>query len=152
MNEYKIYKIKKNIDKTIDKFFDFIFYIPRKIYKNNERFRNRIKESERNSYKKKRHKKVLGKILYDIESNEDKICVVAMFNDFDNDIICDRSGYDYYHLLEDDKWIKRNKLKVEKLKYKDFISKYHSEHSEKLKTYVWNKYVDEVVLIVSKIC
>lgn len=74
-----------------------------------------------------------------------------MFNYFDDDIICDRSGYDYYHLLEDDKWIKRNKLKVEELKYKDFINKFHTEHTEKLKTYLWNQYVDEIVLIIKKI-
>lgn len=44
MNEYNSYKIKKVLDKFIDKFFDFVFCIPRVVYKNNEEFRNWIKK------------------------------------------------------------------------------------------------------------
>ena len=151
MNNYTKYKIKKLKDKAVEKLIDFIFFIPRQVYKNSESFREWIKNSDNKSYEKRVIKRGSNIIFRNIERNEDNKCVVAMFTDFDSDCIKDTDDYDCRRLVEDDVWAKKNKLNLERMTYEDYILKHHIEHKDKLYNYIWNKHKDEEVVIINKI-
>lgn len=64
MNDYNKYKFMKFLDVSLDKFFAFMFYIPRKSYKANGRFKKWIDGIGSKKYKKNEFKRIMNKIFY----------------------------------------------------------------------------------------
>lgn len=149
MNDYRKYKFKKWLENAVDKFFDFVFYIPRKLYKDSKKFREWIDNGQSKSYNKREMKRVLSKVFYDIERYGE--CKILLFTDLDMDKPWDRNGWDYRILAESDDWAVKNKLDVEKLSFAEYIDKYYKEYSDKLRDYRWKNCKDERVLIVRRI-
>ena len=153
---YTTYKIKSKIkicfEKITEKFFDIIFFVPRYVYKNSPKFRNHIKESENKSYRKSRVKKLSKDIFRELDKRE-KILILDGYGSEDS--FCDWSDSYCNVLLEDEKWIKKNKLVVEKYFVRDYASIYYKDRFEEdsmYRIYV-NYYKDDedVMYIVTKL-
>lgn len=119
---YTTYKIKSKI-KTItemvaDTFFDIVFFIPRYFYKNSPKFKAYIKNNEYKSYIKSQRKKLSANLFKELEKNN-KVLVLNAYDGL-NDSFCDLADRNYGTLLEDERWIKKNKLVVEKHLVKDY--------------------------------
>ena len=151
MNNYTSYKFRKWIEKTIDKFFDFVFYIPRQQYKNNEKFKNWIHRNDSKKSRKRNMKRVMDNIFRDIEQNDNKTCEVLTFTDYENELPNDRNGWDYKILLDSDEWIVKNKLQVERLSFYDYIIKYYPQLEGRFNNfYRWNSHKEEIVLVIKR--
>ena len=119
---YTTYKIKSKIkiitEMVTDTFFDIVFFIPRYFYKNSSKFKAYIKNNEYKSYIKSQRKKLSANLFKKLEKNN-KVLVLNAYDVLD-DSFCDLANRNYGTLLEDERWIKKNKLVVEKHIVKDY--------------------------------
>lgn len=151
MNNYNSYKLRKFLENALDKSLDFVFYIPRKLYKENKSFKDWINNRQDKRYIKQRYKRSMDRIFYYLDRNEDGVCDVAVFYDFDNDVFSDiTDAYDFKFLLESDEWAKKNKLKFEKMTYEEYINANFPDYSERLYNYRWNKHKDGIMVRISR--
>ena len=144
MNDYNKYKLKKFAEQLFEKAIDFIFYPLRKLYKENEKFKNWIDDSQNRRSKNQRIKKCLSNIFYDLDRNSNKQCVVFTFTDYDREYDWDREGWDYKYLIEFDEWIDKNKLVVDKYSFRDYVEKFEP----KMLPYFRERLKDEIVMII----
>jgi len=147
MNDYTKYKLRKQLISFTEKLFDIIFFLPRKLYKENEKFKNFIQGNSDKSYQKQIFKKCMRRIFYDLDTNENGECVVYCSTDFDNEFDFDREGYDYRILLDDEKWAVKNKLTVERYSLYNYIEKFYKERLYMIAD--WRK--EEFVLVIKRI-
>lgn len=151
MNNYNSYKLRKFLEKALDKTLDFVFYIPRKLYKENKSFKDWIDSRRNKRYIKQMIMKSMDGIFYYLDRNEDGICDVALFSNYDGGSICDINDCsDFNFLLENDEWAKKNNLKFEKMTYEEYINKYYPKHAYKLNSYIWMSYKDYIVFRISR--
>ena len=141
---YTMYKLKKFIKKSFDKLINTIFYLPRHLYKNNDKFRSWIDERETKYNKTRTVKRLASKIFYDLESQGE--CIVYCGTDYNRVFNFDRDDPRFDTLLADDKWISKNKLKVEKLTLIEYVEKYEPERKYLVSD--WNK--SKLVYIIRK--
>lgn len=149
MDDYRKYKLKKLLDSAVDKFFGFIFYPTRKLYKDNKKFKEWINNGENKRSHKREMRRILLRVFRDIE--EYGKSSILLFADTYNDMPCDRSGWDYKILTESEDWIKRNKLEVERLSFYEYIEKYYTDKLERFSWYGWHGKEDERVLVIRRI-
>lgn len=151
MNDYTIYKIKIIAEKLFYKSLDFIFYIPRKLYKENTFFKTWIDKREEKSDKKRYFKEALRDVFYELDKNcsdyQENSCVIYTGYQSD-DMYClfDRTGSEFVYLLEDESWIKKNKLKVKKYTLKEYMQEFHPDR--KFVVYPHNE--NKTVLIITR--
>lgn len=144
MNDLTKYKVKHFLADMLDKIILIPFTPGRILYSKNETFRNWIEERNRKSYKKRAYKREIRQIAFYINRNEDNSCFVFFGYDHDMDIPTDITFYPTSVLLENDFWIKKNKLTVERhtlesycdtyFKERDYINRYYNFSSQKERT------------------
>jgi hypothetical protein len=150
MNDYNRYKLGKWIEKSVDKFFDFVFYIPRQQYKNNEKFRKWIQKRESERSRKQNIKRIMGKVFREIVDNGGT-CTICTFDSYDGNYPSDLQGLDYEVLLKSDCWIGKNNLQVEKMSFYNYIEQYHIDMLMNFNCYYdWKSRKDKTVLIVRR--
>lgn len=142
--DYKLYKFRKVIEKAFDKLIKIIFYIPAWLYKNNEAFHKFIETSENKSYVKSKKKYLAKKVFRCLEKSQK--CTVLVGTDYDNEFDFDLEDLSFDLLLSDEKWIKRNKLSVDKMTLEKYIEKHTPDRMWSVRDY--NK--DKTVYIISK--
>lgn len=141
---YKFYRFRKALEKMFDKLIEVIFYIPTWLYKNNEKFYKFIKNSESKSYKKSKKKYLAKRIFRCLEKNQECTVFVGIDDEYG---YFDLSDINFDLLLSDEKWIKRNKLKVDKMTLVEYVELYTPE--DRMWTVRdWQK--DKVVYIISR--
>lgn len=107
---YKLYILKQNIKKVGRKLVDIVFYLPRTLYKKNTFFKSFTTKAESNSYNRYRKRKLAKNIFYYLNKNGK--CEIFCEYAFEDDFYFDVVSHDVELLLEDRKWIKKNKLKI----------------------------------------
>lgn len=142
--DYKLYKFQKAIKKAFKKLIKIVFYFPAWLYKNNESFYKLIKESESKSYAKSRKKYLAERVFRCLERQKE--CTILAGTDFDNKIGFDLDDYGFDLLFSDEKWIKRNKLRVDRMILDEYVKTYLPDKIWALRD--WNK--DKKVFIVSR--
>jgi len=145
MNDFTKYKIKKVVEKGIDKLLTFVFYPTRKMYKDCEWFRKWIQDREYSKARKKRKKRCLERIIYDLNS-QDKCVVYTHSSPDDECCYFDRAGWDYETLLESDEWIEKNKLDVEKITLYDYVKRENSNRLYRVDD--WEK--ENIVIVIRR--
>lgn len=151
---YKIKsKIKANTERLTETFFDIAFFIPRYFYKNSPKFKAYIKNGEHKSYVKSQRKRLSTNLFKKLEKN-DKVLVLNAYDGL-NDSFCDLADRNYGTLLEDERWIKKNKLVVEKHLVKDYAAIFSRDRFEDefmYKCYI-NRYKnhDDTMYVVTKL-
>ena len=129
---YTTYKIKSKIKMYIEKLESIVFFIPRYIYKNSEIFRNYMNEKIQNHENKKYVKGRNKRMCIDLFKMLDRKDVVLVLDDFFfRESFCDLTERGYGRFLEDEKWVKKNNLKVEKYLIADYA---HAYYVDKFKT------------------
>lgn len=148
MNDYNKYKFKKWLDKSLDKIFAFVFYFPRKYYKENANFKKWIDNSGNKSYNKKEINRLSSKVFRDLDLYDH--CKILLFTDYDREIPSHRDGSEYLRLLKSDKWIAKNKLEIEKLSFYNYIGKYYPDYLDRFKNYRWKGMDDYETIIIRR--
>lgn len=141
---YKLYKIHKLLTKIMDKIMSTIFYLPRKLYKTNKKFKKYIDNSNSNKHKKRRIKQLSMNIFYDIEKQGE--CIVLVGTDYDNDFYFDRQDSEYKLFLSDEVWINKNHLNIKRMTVKDYVLE-----CDKERLYLVSEYFGkQIVCIITK--
>lgn len=142
---YKSYNLLKKVNKIIDKLIDLVFYIPRHLYKNNMTFKKLINNLENNSDIRRERRRIAKNIFYYLNKNE-KCEVLARIQLDDEDFYFDFYSSNAKLLLEDKKWIAKNKLTVVETTLFDYVK----EDTPELLYYVndWEK--ETKIYIVTK--
>lgn len=107
---YKLYNLEQNIKKVGRKLEDIIFYLPRTLYKKSTSFKSFITKRESNSYNKNKKRKLAKDIFYCL--NENGKCIVLCNFLVEYDFYFDVVSRNIELLLENGKWIKKNKLQI----------------------------------------
>jgi hypothetical protein len=129
MNDLTRYKVEKFLMGMLKKII-LIPFIPIQIlYTKNETFKNWLDKKERRRYKKQTYKKEIKQIAYYLNRNEDKSCSVFFGYNPDSNIPTDVTFYPNSVLLENDSWIKRNKLTVEKYTLESYCNTYFADEN-----------------------
>lgn len=141
---YYMYKLKKIIGQLFEGLIDIIFYIPRYLYKNNEKFHKWIEENSRKSSIKRSNKRNASRIFRDLEQQHQ--CIVFAGWDDDHDFDFDYSDHRFEKLLSDKKWIKKNKLKVKEMTLIEYVEEYMPKRKYLVSD--WQK--DDLVYIITR--
>jgi hypothetical protein len=136
---YKWYRFIKLCEKMTDKFFDFVFFLPRYLYKNNKKFKQWIKNNDQKHHKKKTIKRLSKRIFFDLERQGE--CIVYCGVDWDNVFDFDEMDTDYEWILENDKWIKKNQIYIEKMTLEQYVEKYEPKSKHNVHFHIKNKNV-----------
>lgn len=123
---YKSYNLLKKINKIIDKLIGLVFYIPRYLYKNNVTFKKLINNLENNSDARRERRRIAKKIFYYL--NENGKCEVLARIQLDDDFYFDFYCRNAKLLLEDKKWIAKNKLTVVETTLFDYVKENMPEY------------------------
>ena len=107
---YKLYNLKQNIKKVGKKLENIIFYLLGTLYKKNASFRNFITKRENNSYQKNIKRRLAKDIFYYLNKNGK--CEILCGYAFEDDFYFNVFSRDIKLLLENGKWIKKNKLQI----------------------------------------
>ena len=134
-----------------DTFFDIVFFTPRYFYKNSPKFRNYIKNSQNKSHVKSRLKKLSSDLFRELDEY-DKVLVLGRYGLEHS--FCDLADKNYPTLLEDEKWIEKNRLIVETYLVKDYAVIFYKNKFEDefmRKSYINNyKNNDNTMYVVTK--
>ena len=142
--DYKLFKFRKAIENIFKKLIKILFYVPAWLYKNNEKFYKFIEESRNKSYKKSKKKYLAKRVFRCLEKNQN--CTVFVGID-DEDGYFDLYNISFDLLFSDEKWIKRNKLKVEETTFSEYVELHYPDRIM-WSVRDWNK--DKKVYIVSR--
>ena len=123
---YKSYNLLKKVNKIINKLIDLVFYIPRHLYKNNMTFKKLINNLENNSYARHERRRIAKNIFYHF--NENGKCEVLARIQLDDDFYFDFYCRNAKLLLEDKKWIAKNKLTVVETTLFDYVKENMPEY------------------------
>lgn len=137
---YKTYHLLKKVNKIINKLIDLVFYIPRHLYKNNMTFEKLINNSD----VRRKRRRIAKNIFYHL--NENGKCEVLARILFDDDFYFDCCYRDAKLLLEDKKWITKNKLTVVETTLFDYVKENMPEYLYRVND--WTK--ESKVYIVTK--
>ena len=116
---YKLYSLEKNIKKVSRKLVDIILYLPKTLYQKNTSFKSFITKRENNSYKRNKKRQLAKDIFYYLDKNGE--CTILGKYAFIGDFYFDIINYNIDLLLEDKKWIKRNKLQIAETTFYKYI-------------------------------
>ena len=153
---YTTYKIKskiKIITKMVtDAFFDIVFFIPRYFYKNSPKFRIYIKNSQNKSHIKSRLKKLSSDLFRKLDEYDEVFVLGGYGSEYS---FCDLADKNYQTLLEDERWVEKNRLIVERYLVKDYAAIFYKNKFEdelKRKSYI-NDYKnnDNTMYVVTKL-
>lgn len=121
---YRLYKFLKVLEKAFDNFIETLFYVPAWLYKNSEWFYKFIKSSENKSYERSKKKYLSKKVFRCLEHNHSCTIFRGMDDEYGH---FDTHDISFDILFSDEKWINKNKLKVEKTTYYEYIEKHMPE-------------------------
>ena len=118
---YKLYKLKQIIKKAGGKLVDIVFYLPKTLYEKNTSFRSFIDKRANNSYNRERKRELARSIFYYLDKYGE--CAVLAKYAYVGDFYFDVVNYNIDLLLEDKKWIKRNKLQITETTFYEYIKR-----------------------------
>lgn len=131
---YKTYKLKKTMKKVLSnlvyKIEDIVWYIPRKIYAENETFRNYMKKRMEKSDKKRYLKRAAKEIFGKFEKRKELIIIDGTVLD------SYYMNFEYTHYVsvkyavENKKWIKKNGFNFYRMAKEDFIKEFLLEEGD----------------------
>ena len=116
---YQLYNLEKNIKKVGKKLENIVFYLPRTLYKKNTSFKNFVTKVGSNSYKRNKKRQLAKDIFYYLDKNGK--CEILGKYAFIDDYYFDIVNYNIDLLLEDKKWVKRNKLEIAETTFYEYI-------------------------------
>ena len=153
---YTTYKIKSKIkiitEMVTDTFFDIIFFIPRYFYKKSPKFRTYIENSQNKSHTKSRIKKLSSDLFRKLDKYDKVLVLVGYSLEYS---FCDLADKNYQTLLEDEKWVEKNRLIVEKYLVKDYASIFYKNkfEDESMRRWYINDYKDDnnTMYVVTKL-
>lgn len=116
---YKLYSLEQNIKKIGRKLVDIIFYLPKTLYQKNASFKSFLTEIENKSYIKNKKRELAKDIFYYLDKNGE--CAILAKYAFVGDFYFDVVNHNIDLLLEDKKWIKRNKLQIVETTFYKYI-------------------------------
>lgn len=129
MNDLTRYKVEKLLVGMFKKIILMPFMPIQILYTKNETFKNWLDKRERRRYKKQTYKKEIKQVAYYLNRNEDKSCSVFFGYNSDSYIPTDVTFSLKSPLLENDSWIKRNKLTVEKHTLESYCNTYFADEN-----------------------
>ena len=116
---YKLYRLEQNIKKIGRKLVDITLYLPKTLYEKNASFRNFLNKRENNSYKRNKKRELAKDIFYYLDKNGE--CAIPAKYVYIGDFYFDIVNHNIDLLLEDKKWIKRNKLQIVETTFYKYI-------------------------------
>lgn len=150
MNDLTRYKVKNFLVNMLNKII-LIPFMPAKIlYAKNGTFKNWVDKKNHQSYKKQAYKREISEIAFYINQNEDNSCSVFFGYDYDRNIPTDIIFRPTSVLLENNSWIKKNKLTVEWHTLESYCDTYFKDQDLINRYYVFSSKKESTVLIIRK--
>lgn len=150
MNDLTRYKVEKFLVGMLKKIILMPFMPIQILYTKNKTFKNWLDKKERKRYKKQTYKKEIKQVAYYLNRNKDKSCSVFFGYNSDSNIPTDVTFSLKSPLLENDSWIKRNKLTVEKHTLESYCNTYFADENLINLYHTFSSQKERTVLILRK--